>query len=99
MLHKLRGYDGQMRIAPAVVPELRQGIEIGRRRRSSDTRCHACFPNKVFVSSFVSFVPSWFLYPRASVLAILSAERSVRATNVSVPFVQPPVGNVGAPMT
>ena len=27
------------------------------------------------------------------------AERSVSATNVSVAFVQPPVGNVGAPTT
>jgi D-arabinose 1-dehydrogenase-like Zn-dependent alcohol dehydrogenase len=34
-----------------------------------------------------------------SVLAILSAERSVKATKVNVPLVQPPVGTVGAPMT
>src|SRR4030095_8366287 len=31
--------------------------------------------------------------------AIACAERSVSATKVSVPFVQPPVGSVGAPTT
>ena len=52
-----------------------------------------------FVSSVLNTSREQQTSPSRHDFAIASAERSVSATKVSVPFVQPPVGIVGAPTT